>query len=97
MWDLMMKNVYYLNSFGISREEFRFEIWYLDQEAGVELPFIAEGPIDGKLLLQVMELDNLDYYNGKHDDGEFDYITPYNPYNYFNRYPGTKYYAKYQC
>ena len=30
-------------------------------------------------------------------DGEFDYITPYNPYNYFNRYPGTKYYAKYQC
>jgi hypothetical protein len=30
-------------------------------------------------------------------DGEFDYITPYNPFNYFNRYPGTKYYAKYQC
>lgn len=74
MWDLMMKNVYYLNSFGISREEFRFEIWYLDQEAGVELPFIAEGPIDGQLLLQVMDLDNLDYYNAKHQDGEFDYI-----------------------
>jgi cell surface protein SprA len=74
MWDLMMKNVYYLNSFGISRDEFRFEIWYLNQETGVELPFIADGPIDGELLLQVMELDNLDYYNAKHEDGEFDYI-----------------------
>ena len=74
MWDLMMKNVYYLNSFGISREDFRFEIWYLDQEAGVELPYIDEGPINKELLLHVMELDNLDYYNAKHDDGEFDYI-----------------------
>lgn len=73
-WDLMMKNVYYLNSFGISREDFRFEIWYLDPERGVELPYIAEGPIDGRLLLQVMGLDDLDYYNAQHPDGEFDYI-----------------------
>ncbi len=74
MWDLMMKNVYYLNSFGISRDDFRFEIWYLDQEAGVSRPFIADGPINEELLLQVMELDNLDYYNAQFEDGEFDYI-----------------------
>ena len=74
MWDLMMKNVYYLNSFGISEDEFRFEIWYLDNEQGIELPFIADGPIDGELLLQVMELDNLDPYKAQHEDGEFDYI-----------------------
>jgi len=73
-WDLMMKNVYYLNSFGISRDDFRFEIWYLDPERGVDLPYIAVPPINDRLLLQVMELDNLDYYNAKHEDGEFDYI-----------------------
>ena len=74
MWDLMMKNVYYLNSFGLSRDEFRFEIWYLDAEVGVELPFIAEGPISDQLLIHVTELDNLDYYNSKVEDGEFDYV-----------------------
>jgi hypothetical protein len=31
------------------------------------------------------------------EDGTFDYITPYNPFNYFNRYPGSKYRAKSQC
>ncbi|MEQ8324758.1 MAG: cell surface protein SprA [Vicingaceae bacterium] len=74
LWDLMMKNVYYLNAFGISREDFRFEIWYLDSDVGVELPFIAEGPIKNQLLIQVTELDNLDYYNAKQEDGEFDYV-----------------------
>ena len=30
-------------------------------------------------------------------DGNYDYVTPYNPYNYFNRYPGSKYYPKSDC
>ena len=74
IWDLMMKNVYSLGAFNVSQEDFAFEIWYLNPETGVEVPFIPEGAINGKLLLQVMNLDKLDPNNAPHPDGFFDYI-----------------------
>lgn len=30
-------------------------------------------------------------------DGTYDYVTPYDPYNFYNRYPGSRYYAKSNC
>jgi cell surface protein SprA len=36
MWDLMMKNVYSLNAFQISPENFRLDIFYNDPGAGVK-------------------------------------------------------------
>ena len=74
IWDLMMKNVYSLGAFNVAREDFAFEIWYLNPETGVEVPFIPEGAINGKLLLQVMNLDRLDPNNAVHPDGFFDFI-----------------------
>lgn len=83
IWNLMMKNVYSLGAFNVAQEDFAFEIWYLNPETGVEVPFIPEGAINGKLLLQVMNLDKLDPNNAPHPDGFFDFIpgTTINPSN----------------
>lgn len=74
MWDLQMKNVYSLGAFNVNSQDFSFEIWYLNPETGVEVPYIAEGPIDGKLLLQVSRLDQVDPNNSRFQDGVFDFL-----------------------
>ena len=83
MWDLMMKNVYSLGAFNVSPDDFVFDIWYLNPETGVEVPFIPEGAINGRLLIQVMNLDRLDPNNARHPDGFFDFLpgTTINPSN----------------
>ncbi|NBG64794.1 T9SS outer membrane translocon Sov/SprA [Acidiluteibacter ferrifornacis] len=76
MWDLMMKNVYSLDAFNINPTDFRFEIWYLNSETGVEIPFIPAAPIDNTPLLNVLELDRMTINNAKTEsgDGVFDFI-----------------------
>ena len=84
IWDLMMKNVYSLNAFSISPEDFILEIWYLNPETGVEVPYLPESEGGNKrLLLQVMNLDRLDPNQAPHPDGFFDFIpnTTINPSN----------------
>ena len=43
LWDLMMKNVYSLQAFGLSSEDFRIGVWYNDLSTGVDLNYIP-GP-----------------------------------------------------
>ena len=75
MWDLMMKNVYSIGAYQVKREGFKLDIWYLDQETGVYIPFIPEGPVDGVPLIQVFGLDKLNANNAATPDGVFDYIS----------------------
>ncbi|WP_423147419.1 cell surface protein SprA [Rubrolithibacter danxiaensis] len=74
-WDLMMKNVYSLGAYQVSRNNFNLNITRLDENSGVEKPQITEGQnTSGKLWLQVTGLDNLNQAGDKKPDGYFDFL-----------------------
>ncbi|MGV3507809.1 MAG: cell surface protein SprA [Sphingobacteriaceae bacterium] len=74
-WDLMMKNIYSLGAYQISRNDFNFNIFRLDEETGVENPLITDGAkTANKLWIQVTNLDNLNQVGDKNPDGFFDFI-----------------------
>lgn len=74
-WDLMMKNIYSLGAYQVGRNDFRLNIYRLDEKSGVETPTIGEGVnTSGKRWLQLTNLDNLNQNNEKTPDGYFDFI-----------------------
>jgi len=75
IWELMMKNIYSLNGYQISRDNFKFNILYQDQATSVKMNIIPEGTnINGKILLQLFNLDRLNNQNDPQPDGFFDFI-----------------------
>jgi cell surface protein SprA len=77
VWDLMMKNVYALGTFGIQQNEFRFNILYADDPSGADLSFLPipnEPFLSNKPLIQVFNLDNLNTQQERAPDGLFDFI-----------------------
>ncbi len=74
MWDLMMKNVYNLGSFQISRDQFRLNILYESEELGVPIGYLDEGAVQGQPLIRVMGLDRLNTQLDPIPDGVFDFI-----------------------
>ncbi len=76
MWDLAMKNVYALNAYQIQKNNFKLNIKYLSDTTGNELTYLplVGTDINGKPLLQVMNLDRLDANQETNIDGKFDYI-----------------------
>lgn len=77
MWDLAMKNVYALGAYQIQKNNFKLNIKYLSDTTGNELTYIPAGAINGKPLLQVMNLDRLDANNETNIDGKFDFLEGY--------------------
>ncbi len=75
LWRLMMKNVYSLDAYQLSKENFVLDVYYEDSQAGTELPYISEGNISNKPLIQVLNLDNLNSQNDPHPDGVFDFVN----------------------
>ena len=76
-WKLMMKNIYSLGAYQMSKQNFKLNIKYLSDTTGTELTYIPAGAINGKPLLQVMNLDRLDANNETNIDGRFDYVEGY--------------------
>ncbi|MDG1253446.1 MAG: cell surface protein SprA [Schleiferiaceae bacterium] len=74
IWDLMMKNVYSLNAFQLSPEDFRLEVLYRNDETGLPIPFLPKSSVKDKLLIQVLDLDHVNSNNDPFPDGLFDYI-----------------------
>jgi cell surface protein SprA len=74
IWDLMMKNVYSLNAFQLSSEDFRLEVLYRNDETGLPIPFLPKSSVKDKLLIQVLDLDHVNSNNDPFPDGLFDYI-----------------------
>ena len=76
MWQLMMKNIYPLGSYQINSQNFMLQVWFSNPATGVDIPYlpISSGPLKGKLLLQVMGLDQLDAEGDKIPDGLFDFV-----------------------
>ena len=76
-WRLMMKNIYALGAFPLTREGFRFEIQYRDDDTGIPsnvLQNAATPGIPNTPLIQVLNLDQLDQSQFRTPDGFFDYI-----------------------
>jgi len=73
IWDLMMKNVYALGGFGLSRDDFRLNVLYQDPGGG-EKRYIPEGPSAGVPLITLLNLDRLNIQNDPTPDGVFDYV-----------------------
>ncbi|MFW6309981.1 MAG: cell surface protein SprA, partial [Prolixibacteraceae bacterium] len=73
-WDLMMKNIYNLDAYQLSKEEFTLEIVYQNDSTGTFINYLPEGRIEGHVLLKVMNLDKLNKQMDPTPDGVFDYI-----------------------
>jgi cell surface protein SprA len=80
MWNLMMKNVYSLGAYQVQSSNFKLNIKYLSDTTGTEINYIPAGNINGKPLLQVMNLDRLDANQQSNPDGKFDFIDGYTIY-----------------
>lgn len=73
IWQLMMKNVYTLGAFGISPQDFRLDVVYLDPGGG-ERRFIPAEPLNTLPLIRWLGLDRLNNQNDPQPDGVFDFI-----------------------
>ncbi len=76
-WDLMLKNVYSLGAMQIQSENFKLNVVYRNDSIGTDMQYITEGNIKNKLLLRVMNLDNLNSKKDTIPDGKFDYEEGY--------------------
>ena len=76
LWKLMMKNVYSLNAYQVSSEEFRLNVLYKGEEGGVGLGYFSEVNEDlkGVALIRLLGLDRLNYQQAAIPDGVFDFI-----------------------
>ncbi len=73
-WDLMMKNIYSLGATSINSDKFELYVMYRNDSIGTDMQYISEGPIDGKQLIRVMNLDRLDQKHNASPDGRFDFL-----------------------
>ncbi len=73
-WKLMMKNVYNLDAYQVSKENFLMDIYYQDSQAGTNLPYLTEGSIANQPLIRALHLDNLNSQNDAYPDGVFDFV-----------------------
>jgi len=73
-WKLMMKNIYDLNAYQLTNEDFVFDILYQNDQAGTKINYLPEGKLKGHILLNVLNLDKLNSQLDLGRDGVFDYI-----------------------
>lgn len=73
-WDLMMKNVYSLNAFQVTPENFILDIYYKDPGGGQKRYLPDGGDIANQQLLRVLNLDNTNNQLDPQPDGRFDFI-----------------------
>ncbi len=73
VWKLMMKNIYALGGFGVSKENFTFNILYQDPGGG-ERRYMPEGPDEGVPFLSLLNLDRLNTQGERSPDGVFDFM-----------------------
>lgn len=72
-WDLMMKNIYNIGAYGVTRDDFRLGIFYEDPGEGIK-QFMPAEEISEVPLLRVFNLDQLNVQNDPQPDGVFDFV-----------------------
>lgn len=75
MWDLMMKNIYSLNTTQITKQNFQLRLIYKDDLTGMDVPNLQEGEnLRNRPLVQVFNMDVLNQMQDRQPDGNFDYV-----------------------
>jgi len=75
MWELMMKNVYNLNTSSLNPSDFEFDVYYEDDYTDGSLKRYMPDPVLIKVpILELFNLDNLNRFGDPQPDGYFDYI-----------------------
>lgn len=74
MWDLMMKNIYNIGAYQLQPDGFEFDVWYLDQNLGIDINYIPEDRYNDRSLVQLLGLDKLNVNQKPRSDGLFDYL-----------------------
>lgn len=80
MWKLMMKNIYALNTYSLSLEDFKLNIIYADDTTGGDYNYLPIGSANcpnlanGNPLIRVLGLDKLNRQQEAKPDGVFDAI-----------------------
>lgn len=75
-WDLMMKNVYYLNAYRLSEEGFTLRVNYRDDITNIDNPSLNEGAQTKDIpLVRLLGLDELNRNGDRQRDGNFDFIN----------------------
>ena len=71
----MMKNIYAIGAYQMSREGFILDVVYENsEESGALTNYISEGVVEGIPLIRLLNLDNLDQQMEARSDGLFDFI-----------------------
>jgi cell surface protein SprA len=77
-WDLMMKNIYSLNTYNLQREDFTMNVVYADDPSGADLNYLpveaSETEISQQQLITVLNLDKINKQQEAKPDGVFDLI-----------------------
>ena len=80
IWKLMMKNIYALNTYSLSLEDFKLNLIYADDTTGGDYNYLPIGNancpslVNGNPLIRVMGLDKLNRQQEAKPDGVFDAI-----------------------
>lgn len=73
-WDLMMKNIYNLSAYQVSKENFRLDVWYNNPASSIDINYLPYAGVDGRPLIQVVDMDRFDQNNNPYADGIFDFM-----------------------
>ena len=76
-WDLMMKNIYSIGTYNLTKEDFHLDILYLNDKIGSYINYIPAGctKVNGVPLLTLLNMDRLNNNNDQQPDGVFDYVA----------------------
>ena len=76
MWKLMMKNVYSLNTYQLSNEDFRLNILYRGEEGGIAKGYFSDVAEDlqGIALIRLLGMDRLTRQLEAAPDGLYDFV-----------------------
>lgn len=78
MWELMMKNIYSLNTYSLSLEDFKLNVLYADDTSGADYNYLPVKDVgafaNGNPLIRVLGLDKLNRQQEAKPDGIFDAI-----------------------
>tara|TARA_Y100000589_G_scaffold109134_1_gene103729 strand:- start:2341 stop:9555 length:7215 start_codon:yes stop_codon:yes gene_type:complete len=78
LWELMMKNVYSLGTYGVDASTLDIDIRYRDPSTNNDINFLnadnANENVKNKRWLEIMDLDRLDNIQNPQPDGKYDII-----------------------
>ncbi len=74
LYDLMMKNIYRLDAYGISEEGFFLDVKYESGTSAGRVNYLPEGALKNKPLIQVLNVDRLTNNTAPGADNFFDFI-----------------------